>query len=124
LVNEHSLVEIEADVLLGKVWPPNRHPHERQVGGWRWRAHPLPIRRRFCLAVLRLSRGPSADGGTLATIAGISRYYSVRWQQGQMYMDRAEQLVRLAGALDIDIKILIDLACGTLTVEQAFDSRH
>jgi hypothetical protein len=37
-----------------------------------------------------------------------------------MYMDRAEHLVRLAAALEVDLKILIDLACGTIDAEKAF----
>ena len=36
-----------------------------------------------------------------------------------MYVDRAEYLVRLADALDVDTMMLIALACGTLTSEQA-----
>lgn len=83
-----------------------RHPPSREL----WQ---------FCLAALRLVRGPEEDDRALTTITGISSFYLSRWRHGQMYMDRAEHLVRMADALDVDIKLLIDLACGTINANAA-----
>ncbi|MES1206470.1 MAG: hypothetical protein ABUS79_11075 [Pseudomonadota bacterium] len=43
----------------------------------------------------------------------------MRWKEGQMYVDRAEYLVRLADALEVDTMLLVNLASGSINVEQA-----
>ena len=50
---------------------------------------------------------------------GFEHSRAVRWKEGQMYVDRAEYLVRLADALDVETMLLVAMASGTLTVEQA-----
>src|SRR5207244_405477 len=42
-----------------------------------------------------------------------------RWKEGQMYVDRAEYLVRLADALEVDTMLLVQLVSGSITIEQA-----
>jgi len=68
---------------------------------------------------LRELRGIDTRERDLANILGFEHSRAVRWKEGQMYVDRAEYLVRLADALDVDTMMLIALACGTLTSEQA-----
>ena len=57
--------------------------------------------------------------GTSPTSSGFEHSRAVRWKEGQMYVDRAEYLVRLADALDVEPMLLVAMASGTLTVEQA-----
>jgi CheY-like chemotaxis protein len=68
---------------------------------------------------LRELRGIDTRERDLANILGFEHSRAVRWKEGQMYVDRAEYLVRLADALDVETMMLIALACGTLTSEQA-----
>ena len=68
---------------------------------------------------LRELRGPDTRERDLANILGFEHSRAVRWKEGQMYVDRAEYLVRLADALDVETMLLVALASGTLTAEQA-----
>lgn len=68
---------------------------------------------------LRELRGPDTRERDLANILGFEHSRAVRWKEGQMYVDRAEYLVRLADALDVETMLLVAMASGTLTVEQA-----
>jgi hypothetical protein len=68
---------------------------------------------------LRELRGPDTRERDLANILGFEHSRAVRWKEGQMYVDRAEYLVRLADALDVEPMLLVAMASGTLTGEQA-----
>ncbi len=68
---------------------------------------------------LRELRGPDTRERDLANILGFEHSRAVRWKEGQMYVDRAEYLVRLADALDVEPMLLVTMASGGLTVEQA-----
>lgn len=68
---------------------------------------------------LRELRGADTRERDLANILGFEHSRAVRWKEGQMYVDRAEYLVRLADALEVDTMLLVNLASGGLTVEQA-----
>src|SRR4051812_10360392 len=83
-----------------------RHPPSREL----WK---------FCMDRLRELRGPDTRERDLANILGFEHSRAVRWKEGQMYVDRAEYLVRLADALDVETMMLVALASGTLTQEQA-----
>jgi CheY-like chemotaxis protein len=83
-----------------------RHPPSKEL----WK---------FCMDRLRELRGPDTRERDLANILGFEHSRAVRWKEGQMYVDRAEYLVRLADALDVEPMLLVAMASGTLTVEQA-----
>jgi CheY-like chemotaxis protein len=83
-----------------------RHPPSKEL----WR---------FCMERLRELRGPDTRERDLANILGFEHSRAVRWKEGQMYVDRAEYLVRLADALDVETMLLVAMASGNLTVEQA-----
>src|SRR5262245_34655021 len=83
-----------------------RHPPSKEL----WK---------FCMERLRELRGPDTRERDLANILGFEHSRAVRWKEGQMYVDRAEYLVRLADALDVETMSLVALASGTLTAEQA-----
>ena len=83
-----------------------RHPPSREL----WK---------FCMDRLRELRGTDTRERDLANILGFEHSRAVRWKEGQMYVDRAEYLVRLADALDVETMMLVALASGTLTQEQA-----
>src|SRR5436305_2682294 len=83
-----------------------RHPPSREL----WK---------FCMERLRDLRGPDTRERDLANILGFEHSRAVRWKEGQMYVDRAEYLVRLADALDVEPMLLVAMASGTLSVEQA-----
>jgi CheY-like chemotaxis protein len=68
---------------------------------------------------LRELRGQDTRERDLANILGFEHSRAVRWKEGQMYVDRAEYLVRLADALDVETMMLVALASGTLTHDQA-----
>jgi CheY-like chemotaxis protein len=68
---------------------------------------------------LRELRGPDTRERDLANMLGFEHSRAVRWKEGQMYVDRAEYLVRLADALEVETMLLVALASGTLTAEQA-----
>jgi hypothetical protein len=68
---------------------------------------------------LRELRGADTRERDLANILGFEHSRAVRWKEGQMYVDRAEYLVRLADALEVETMLLVNLASGSLTVEQA-----
>jgi CheY-like chemotaxis protein len=68
---------------------------------------------------LRELRGADTRERDLANILGFEHSRAVRWKEGQMYVDRAEYLVRLADALEVDTMLLVQLVSGALTVEQA-----
>jgi CheY-like chemotaxis protein len=67
---------------------------------------------------LRELRGPDTRERDLANLLGFEHSRAVRWKEGQMYVDRAEYLVRLADALDVETMTLVTLAAGTTTAEQ------
>src|SRR3954467_5234142 len=83
-----------------------RHPPSKEL----WK---------FCMERLRELRGPDTRERDLANILGFEHSRAVRWKEGQMYVDRAEYLVRLADALDVETLLLVALASGTVTAEQA-----
>jgi CheY-like chemotaxis protein len=83
-----------------------RHPPSKEL----WK---------FCMERLRELRGPDTRERDLANMLGFEHSRAVRWKEGQMYVDRAEYLVRLADALDVETMLLVALASGTLTAEQA-----
>lgn len=68
---------------------------------------------------LRELRGPDTRERDLANLLGFEHSRAVRWKEGQMYVDRAEYLVRLADALDVETLSLVALAAGTVSAEQA-----
>ena len=68
---------------------------------------------------LRELRGADTRERDLANILGFEHSRAVRWKEGQMYVDRAEYLVRLADALEVETMLLVNLASGSITVEQA-----
>jgi len=68
---------------------------------------------------LRELRGPDTRERDLANLLGFEHSRAVRWKEGQMYVDRAEYLVRLADALDVETMTLVGLAAGSLGAEQA-----
>src|SRR5262245_60685208 len=74
---------------------------------------------KFCMDRLRELRGPDTRERDLANLLGFEHSRAVRWKEGQMYVDRAEYLVRLADALDVETMTLVGLAAGSLTAEQA-----
>jgi CheY-like chemotaxis protein len=83
-----------------------RHPPSKEL----WR---------FCMERLRELRGPDTRERDLANILGFEHSRAVRWKEGQMYVDRAEYLVRLADAIDVEPMLLVAMASGSLSVEQA-----
>jgi CheY-like chemotaxis protein len=83
-----------------------RHPPSKEL----WR---------FCMERLRELRGPDTRERDLANMLGFEHSRAVRWKEGQMYVDRAEYLVRLADSLDVETMMLVALASGSLTAEQA-----
>jgi hypothetical protein len=68
---------------------------------------------------LRELRGPDTRERDLANLLGFEHSRAVRWKEGQMYVDRAEYLVRLSDALDVETMALVALAAGTIGAEQA-----
>jgi CheY-like chemotaxis protein len=68
---------------------------------------------------LRELRGADTRERDLANLLGFEHSRAVRWKEGQMYVDRAEYLVRLADALDVETMTLVALAAGTLSAELA-----
>jgi CheY-like chemotaxis protein len=68
---------------------------------------------------LRELRGADTRERDLANLLGFEHSRAVRWKEGQMYVDRAEYLVRLSDALDVDTMTLVGIAAGTLGAEQA-----
>ena len=68
---------------------------------------------------LRQLRGADTRERDLANILGFEHSRAVRWKEGQMYVDRAEYLVRLADALEVDTMLLVQLVSGAITVDQA-----
>ncbi len=87
-----------------------RHPPSREL----WK---------FCMDRLRELRGVDTRERDLANLLGFEHSRAVRWKEGQMYVDRAEYLVRLADALEVDTMTLVGLAAGTTLAEQAARSR-
>src|SRR5689334_17889530 len=97
----------QSPVVLGKRQMKTlRHPPSKEL----WK---------FCMDRLRELRGPDTRERDLANMLGFEHSRAVRWKEGQMYVDRAEYLVRLADALDVEPMLLVAMASGTLTVEQA-----
>jgi hypothetical protein len=74
---------------------------------------------KFCMDRLRELRGPDTRERDLANLLGFEHSRAVRWKEGQMYVDRAEYLVRLSDALDVETMALVALAAGSIGAEQA-----
>jgi CheY-like chemotaxis protein len=74
---------------------------------------------KFCMDRLRELRGPDTRERDLANLLGFEHSRAVRWKEGQMYVDRAEYLVRLSDALDVETMTLVALAAGSVSAEQA-----
>jgi len=74
---------------------------------------------KFCMDRLRELRGPDTRERDLANLLGFEHSRAVRWKEGQMYVDRAEYLVRLADALDVETMTLVALAAGSTAAEAA-----
>jgi CheY-like chemotaxis protein len=87
-----------------------RHPPSREL----WK---------FCMERLRELRGADTRERDLANLLGFEHSRAVRWKEGQMYVDRAEYLVRLADSLEVDTMTLVALAAGTTTAEHAARTR-
>ncbi|HEX4406866.1 MAG TPA: hypothetical protein VH560_18635 [Polyangia bacterium] len=68
---------------------------------------------------LRELRGQDTRERDLANLLGFEHSRAVRWKEGQMYVDRAEYLVRLADALDVETMTLVALAAGSTAAEAA-----
>ena len=68
---------------------------------------------------LRELRGPDTRERDLANLLGFEHSRAVRWKEGQMYVDRAEYLVRLSDALDVETMTLVALAAGSTAAEVA-----
>jgi hypothetical protein len=83
-----------------------RHPPSREL----WN---------FCLVRLRELRGPETRDRDLSVLLGFEHSRAVRWKEGQMYVDRAEFLLLLADALQVDTMLLVAIAAGTVNAEQA-----
>jgi CheY-like chemotaxis protein len=83
-----------------------RHPPSREL----WK---------FCMDRLRELRGQDTRERDLANLLGFEHSRAVRWKEGQMYVDRAEYLVRLADALDVETMTLVALAAGSTAAEAA-----
>jgi hypothetical protein len=83
-----------------------RHPPSKEL----WK---------FCMERLRELRGADTRERDLANVLGFEHSRAVRWKEGQMYVDRAEYLVRLADALDVEPMLLVGLASGSIVAEQA-----
>src|SRR3569623_1998159 len=88
----------------------SRNLHRHATSGALWK---------FCMDRLRELRGADTRERDLANILGFEHSRAVRWKEGQMYVDRAEYLVRLADALEVDTMLLVQIVSGSLTVEQA-----
>jgi CheY-like chemotaxis protein len=74
---------------------------------------------KFCMDRLRELRGPDTRERDLANLLGFEHSRAARWKEGQMYVDRAEYLVRLSDALDVETMTLVALAAGSIGAEQA-----
>ncbi len=83
-----------------------RHPPSREL----WR---------FCMDRLREIRGADTRERDLANVLGFEHSRAVRWKEGQMYVDRAEYLLRLADRLEVEPMLLVGLAAGNMSPEQA-----
>jgi len=68
---------------------------------------------------LRELRGADTRERDLANVLGFEHSRAVRWKEGEMYVDRAEYLVRLAEVLEVDTLLVVQLAAGVLGAEQA-----
>lgn len=74
---------------------------------------------KFCMDRLRELRGADTRERDLANVLGFEHSRAVRWKEGQMYVDRAEYLLRLADAIEVEPMLLVQLAAGDISVEQA-----
>ena len=68
---------------------------------------------------LRDLRGDDTRERDLANVLGFEHSRAVRWKEGEMYVDRAEYLVRLSEVLEVDTMLVVQLAAGNLSLEQA-----
>jgi hypothetical protein len=74
---------------------------------------------KFSMDRLRELRGADTRERDLANVLGFEHSRAVRWKEGEMYVDRAEYLVRLAEVLEVDTLLVVQLAAGVLGAEQA-----
>jgi CheY-like chemotaxis protein len=68
---------------------------------------------------LRELRGPDTRERDLANILGFEHSRAVRWKEGQMYVDRAEYLLRLADSLEVEPMLLVGIAAGVTSLPEA-----
>ena len=68
---------------------------------------------------LRELRGADTRERDLANVLGFEHSRAVRWKEGEMYVDRAEYLVRLAEVLEVDTLLVVQLAAGIIGADQA-----
>lgn len=73
---------------------------------------------------LRELRGDDTRERDLANILGFEHSRAVRWKEGEMYVDRAEYLVRLSEVLEVDTLVLVQVAAGIMGAEQAKRQIH
>jgi hypothetical protein len=74
---------------------------------------------KFSMDRLRELRGADTRERDLANVLGFEHSRAVRWKEGEMYVDRAEYLVRLAEVLEVDTLLVVQLAAGIIGAEQA-----
>lgn len=74
---------------------------------------------RFCMERLRELNGEDVRERELANILGFEHSRAVRWKTGQMYVDRAEYLQRLAAALEVDTMLLVDIVAENIDAREA-----
>jgi CheY-like chemotaxis protein len=78
----------------------------------------------FSMDRLRELRGPDTRERDLANVLGFEHSRAVRWKEGEMYVDRAEYLVRLSEVLEVDTLLLVQVAAGVIGAEQAKRQAH
>jgi CheY-like chemotaxis protein len=78
----------------------------------------------FSMDRLRELRGADTRERDLANVLGFEHSRAVRWKEGEMYVDRAEYLVRLAEALEVDTLLLVQVAAGVIGADQAKRQAH
>jgi hypothetical protein len=74
---------------------------------------------KFSMDRLRELRGADTRERDLANVLGFEHSRAVRWKEGEMYVDRAEYLVRLAEVLEVDTLLVVQLAAGIIGADQA-----
>ena len=101
-----ALAESDRSISQLRLMTTVRHAPSREV----WK---------LCLDRLRQLRGPNVPERDLAALLGFEPSRTNRWKNGEMYVDRAEHLMRLAAAIDIDAMVLVAVAAGSIGAEEA-----